>query len=51
MRNDEYFESHYQLSQGLLKAGDDERYDSSTVQTLLVSKCQGYPLSTVSKLC
>ena len=49
MQDDEYFESHYKVSQGLL----DDGYDLDIVffQSLLFSKCQKDRLSTVSKFC
>src|SRR6218665_40953 len=46
--NDEYFEGHYQLSQGLVNS--DEEYDEYYCQTLLFSKCQKDPLNTVSSV-
>ena len=65
MQDDEYFENHYQFSQGLLNSSDDESDDESdyesdyesddsdhcysgVFQTLLFSKCQKDPFSTVS---
>jgi len=48
MLDDEYFENHYHFSQGYLKPVDGEGCDE-VFQTLLFSKCQKYPLSTVSK--
>jgi len=53
MQDDEYFESHYKVFQGILDFGDDyeEECWSNTTETLLYSKCQKDPLSTVSKFC
>ena len=45
--DDEYFESHYKFSEGLLNPGD--RFQQGVFQTLLFSKCQKDPLSKVSK--
>ena len=50
MQDDEYFENHYQFSQGYLHPGDVKR-SNDVVETLLYSKCQKDPLSTVSKFC
>ena len=52
MQDDEYFESHYKVSHGYLRSDHDKYkrfYD--TVDTLVYSKCQKDPLSTVSKFC
>ena len=52
MQDDEYFESHYKVSQGVLRdEDDDEDYSNNEVETLLYSKCQENPLSTVSNFC
>src|SRR6218665_174535 len=51
MQDDEYFESHYKVSQGFLRSGDEEECFNNVVETLLYSKCQKDPLSTVSKFC
>ena len=49
--HDEYFESNYEFSQGLLDPGDEEDY-IQVVQTVLFSKCQKDPFSmVVSKFC
>jgi len=53
MQDDEYFENHYQFSQGLFNSCDvysdsDDVCYCGVFQTLLFSKCQKDPLSTVS---
>ena len=49
--NNEYFESHYQFCQGFENnCDDDEDYKEYHAQTLLFSKCQKDPLSTVSSV-
>jgi len=52
MQDDEYFENHYQFCQGLLcSRNDNEECVNNVIETLLYSKCQKDPLSTVSKFC
>ena len=48
--SEEYFQSHYQFSQGFVKEYYDEDYAHCYVHTLLFSKCQKDPLSTVSSV-
>ena len=54
--DEEYFQNHYRFSQGLLHDPEeyvcydgDDFYSGGVFQTLLFSKCQKDPLSTVSK--
>jgi len=51
IQDDEYFENHYQFSQGFLRSGDVKERFNNVVENLLFSKCPKDPLSTVSKFC
>ena len=51
MQDDEYFESHYKVFQGFLDPRDEGECFGIENETILYSKCQKDPLSTVSKFC